>query len=140
TNPYQGVIVAEPLAAPFRQGAGGNWSGLASNALLSGTTNLSLQLSASDPGHPLQQVDLFVDGLRFQTLTNIVPRQNNVLNVTLNGRSMNYTVPAGATIRSVATGLASLLNASSNKSISQVSAVAHGDRVELQSTNTATTG
>ncbi|HEY2952287.1 MAG TPA: TIGR03790 family protein [Verrucomicrobiae bacterium] len=140
TNPYQGVIVAEPLAAPFRLTAGGSWSGLSSNALLSATTNLSLQLTSGDASHPLQQVDLFVDGLRFQTLTNIAPRQNNVLNVTLNGRSMNFTVPASATIQSVASGVASLLNASSNKAVTQVSAVAHGDRIELQSTNTTRTG
>lgn len=140
TSPYQGVIVAEPLAAPFRQVAGGNWSNLSSNTLLGGTTNLSLQLQGNDASHPVQQVDLFVDGRRFQTLTNIDPRQNNVLNVTLNGRSMNYTVPASATLQSVASGLAGLLNVSANKAATQVNAVAHGDRIELQSTNTTTTG
>ncbi len=133
TNPYQGLLVGEPLAAPFAQPASGAWSSLPTNALLSGTTNLSLQFTASDANHPVQQVDLFVDGTFTQTLTNIPPRQNNVLTVTLNGRSMNYTVPAAATIKTVAAGLTSALNNSANTNATKVSAFAHGDRIELQS-------
>ena len=62
TNPYQGLLLGEPLAAPFAQPASGSWSNLPANALLSGTTNLSLQFNAADANHPVQQVDLFVDG------------------------------------------------------------------------------
>ena len=73
TNPYQGVLLGEPLAAPFARAPGASWSNLPANALLSGTTNLSLQINAADPAHPVQQVDLFVDGTFAQTLTNIPP-------------------------------------------------------------------
>ena len=138
TNPYQGLIVGEPLAAPFAQAPVGTWENLPQNALLGGTTNLSLQFAASDTNHPVQQVDLFVDGTWLQTLTNIAPRQNNILNVTLNGTSMNYTVPASATIKSVATGLTSTLNGYS--STTKVQPYAHGDRIELQSTDSTKTG
>ena len=55
------------------------------NAILSGTTNLSVQFSALDANHPLQQVDLFVDGTYFSTLTNLAPCPGNLLTVTLNG-------------------------------------------------------
>src|ERR1017187_10391585 len=41
--PYEGLIVGEPLAAPFAQTATGHWSGVASNAILSGTTQLGLR-------------------------------------------------------------------------------------------------
>ena len=51
-NPYQGLIVGEPLAAPFALRGSGFWN-ISSNALLSGTTNLSLQFSAADAAHPL---------------------------------------------------------------------------------------
>jgi hypothetical protein len=74
---------------------------------------------------------LFVDGILQQTLTNIPPGRSNVLNVTLNGQSLNYLIPLGATLKSVATGLTDVLNAASNTT--KVVAISHGDRIELQS-------
>ena len=132
-NPYQGLLMGEPLAAPFALPARGAWSGLPANAILSGTTNLSLQINAADANHPVQQVDLFVDGTFAQTLTNIAPQPNNLLYVTLNGYPTNYTVPAGATIGSVVANLASHLNQSSYASATKVGAFAFGDRIELRS-------
>jgi uncharacterized protein (TIGR03790 family) len=133
TNPYQGLLVGEPLVAPFAQPPGGSWSNLPTNALLSGTTNLSLQFNAADPAHPVQQVDLFVDGTFAQTLTNIPPRQNNILTVTLRGQAMPYPVPASATLQSATAGLTALLNGGTYMSATKVQAFAHGDRIELQS-------
>src|SRR5882724_10554120 len=132
TNPYQGLIVGEPLAAPFAQPASGSW-GLPANAALSGTTNLFVQFTPSDLQHPVQQIDLFLDGLWFQTITNIGPTRSNLLNVTLNGQSMSYLIPLNATIKSVASNLTSLLNALANTNATKVQAFAHGDRIELQS-------
>jgi uncharacterized protein (TIGR03790 family) len=140
TNPYQGLLVGEPLAAPFAQPPAGAWSNLPANSVLSGTTNLTLQFAASDSGHPIQQADLFVDGTFAQTLTNIAPRFNNVLNVTINGRSMNYTVLAGESIKTVTTGLTALLNQIANTNATRVQAIAHGDRIELQSFDIAKAG
>ncbi len=110
TNPYQGLVVGEPLAAPFAKPGTGAWNGLASNAVVSGTTNLSVQFNESDAQHPIQQVDLFLDGLWLQTVTNVAPQSANVLHVTLNGFATTYTVPAGATIKSVASNLVTVLN------------------------------
>ena len=131
TNGYQGLIVGEPLAAPFAQPASGGWSGLASNAPLSGTTNLSLHFAASDARHPVQQVDLFVDGNWVQTVTNIPPQAGNVVKATLNGNAASYTVPTNATVMSVTAGLTAALNFV--QFIDQVIPAAHGDRIELQS-------
>jgi uncharacterized protein (TIGR03790 family) len=133
TNPYQGLLLGEPLAAPFAVAPGGSWSNLPVNAPLGGTTNLSLQLNAADAAHPVQQVDLFVDGLFAQTLTNIQPRQNNLLTVTIRGQAMPYTVPASATLLSAAAGLTAVLNTTGNTNVTKVRAFAHGDRIELQS-------
>ena len=137
-NPYQGIIVGEPLAAPFARPAAGAWNNLSTNALLSGTTNLSLQFAASDVQHPLQQVDLFLDGTWLQTLTNIPPRKNNRLYITVNGFTTNSVVPAGATIQMVASNLTVALNGLTNAS--KVLASAHGDRIELQSFDPSKTG
>lgn len=131
TNPYQGLFVGEPLSAPFAAPAAGLWNGPPTNALVSGTTNLSFQFTAHDRTRPVQQVDLFVDGVWQQTITNIAPGRSNVLNINVNGQSLNYLVPLGATIKSVASGLTDVLNTVSNTT--KVVAIAHGDRVELQS-------
>jgi hypothetical protein len=96
--PYEGLIVGEPLAAPFAQAASGGWIGVATNAVLSGTAQLGLAFSALDGNHPLQQIDLFVDGQYFQTLTNCAPSPGNLLTVALNGCPLTYTVPTNANL------------------------------------------
>jgi uncharacterized protein (TIGR03790 family) len=138
TNPYQGGIIGEPLAAPFAQPPGAAWVGLPANAVLSGITNLALQLDSSDATRPVQQVDLFLDGLWLRSLTNMPPTRSNLVNVVIDGHSVNYFVPLNATIKSVATGLATVLNNVNNAT--KVNAFAHGDRIELQSTDRTKTG
>src|ERR1035437_4589667 len=129
--PYLGLMVAEPLAAPFAQPGYGRWATKLPNAVLSGTTNLSVNFRAQFGNHPLQQVDLFVDGVYFSTLTNLAPCPGNLLTVTLNGYPITYTVPTNSTLSTVAAGLASLINAATNATL--VKALVHGDRIELQS-------
>jgi hypothetical protein len=139
-NPYQGLLMGDPLAAPFAVYPSGAWNSLPANALLSGTTNLSLQINAADANHPVQQVDLFVDGVFAQTLTNIPPQPNNALYVTLNGYPTNYTVPAGATIGSVVSNITLCLNQAYYANATKVQAFAFGDRIELRSFDRTRTG
>jgi len=129
--PYLGLMVAEPLAAPFAQPVYGRWGTNLPNAVLSGTTNLYVNFSSWFGNHPLQQVDLFVDGVYFSTLTNLAPCPGNLLTITLNGYPITYTVPTNSTLSTVAAGLASLINAATNATL--VKALVHGDRIELQS-------
>jgi len=140
TNPYQGILVGEPLAAPFALPCSGAWSFPPGDALLSGTTNLTLNLSSLSTGRPVQQVDLFVDGQWVQTITNLPPRPNNILDVTLNGFPTNYTVPANASLRSIASNLVLRLNRPTYSNATRMVAFAHGDRIELQGLNVATPG
>ena len=134
-NPYQGLIVGEPLAAPFARPPAGVWVNLPAHSVLSGTTNLTLQCTAGASNRPIQQVDLFLDGTWLQTLTNIPPAAGNKLYVTINGHATNYPVPSNATIKSVASGLAGLLNQPAYAGQSKVQATAYGDRIELQFTD-----
>jgi hypothetical protein len=133
TNPYQGVVVGEPLAAPFARPATGAWVNPPDNALLSGTTNLSVQFTAADSNLPIGQVDLFLDGNFLQTLTNIPPAPNNKLFVAINGFATNVTVPPSATIKSVTSNLTAALNNPPYTNLTKAEAFAHGDRIELQS-------
>lgn len=138
TNPYQGVLVGEPLAAPFALPGSGSWIGLPDEAPLHGTTNLTLHLESPTWARPFQQVDLFVDGNWFTTVSNLLPQVGNRLSTTINNTPVHYEVPPEATIQSVVTGLVAQLNAVTNST--KVRAVAHGDRVELQSLNLNASG
>lgn len=135
STPYLGLIVGEPLAAPFQQPGTGEWLGVSSNAVLSGAPQLSLRFQSRDRNHPLQQIDLFVDGKYFRTLTNVPPCPGNLLSVTLNGYPVTYAVPTNASLATVATGLAAQLNASATTNATRVVASVHGDRIELQAVN-----
>jgi uncharacterized protein (TIGR03790 family) len=129
--PYLGLTVAEPLSAPFARTGSGQWNTNYANGVLSGTTNLFVQFNAHDNSHPLQQVDLFVDGVYFSTLTNLAPASGNQLTTTLNGFPITYTVPANSTLSTIAAGLAARINAVTNAT--QVKAIAYGDRIQLES-------
>lgn len=139
-NPYQGLLIGEPLAAPYAAPASGAWSGLTNGSQLSATTNLSLDLMAADSERPLQAVDLFLDGKLLTTLTHIPPSQNNKVPVTVNGTTASYTVPGGASIASVTKGLSDLMNSSSIQNATGVEAFPHGDRIELRSSELGRAG
>jgi uncharacterized protein (TIGR03790 family) len=138
TNPFQGLLVGEPLAAPFAEPAQGGWTGLPPGALLSGTTNLTATFTAANPRRTLQSVDLFLDGVFLQTVTNVPPQPGNAINVTLNGRSISHTVMANASLKQAAVGLATALNTRSAQT--RVQAFARGDRVELRGLEVETSG
>lgn len=131
--PYLGLMVAEPLAAPFAQPGFGRWSTNLPNSVLRGTSALSVNFFARDGNHPLQQAGLFVDGKYFSTLTNLAPCPGNLLTVTLNGYPVTYPVPSNSTLSTIATGLAAAINAPAVTNATKVTALAYGDRIELQS-------
>ncbi len=137
-NPYEGILVGEPLAAPFQTNGSLAWAGLPPDTTLQGATNLSLQLTATGTERPLQQVDLFLDGKFLQTVTNLPPCPGNIVNVSLNGFATNRIVLSNATIKSVASDLTSALNGLAPQT--HVTAIAHGDRIELQSSDNTKTG
>jgi uncharacterized protein (TIGR03790 family) len=136
-NPYEGLIVGEPLSAPFAQPGSAAWNSPANGSVLSGVAAFNLAFSAAETNLPLAQVDLFVDGGFVQTLTNLPPSAGNVLSVTIAGLTASYTVANGDSLASAAAGLASDLMAQPN-SIVQADAV--GDRLVLRSQNVATLG
>jgi uncharacterized protein (TIGR03790 family) len=137
-NPFEGLFVGEPLAAPFAHPASASWSSLTNGTVLSGRPALNPNFAAAAANLPLARADLFVDGTFFQTMTNLPPAANNVLSVILNGFTNQYTVPTNATLASVAAGLAGVLNLQSN--VTQVMAIPVGDRIELQSLKVSVPG
>ena len=130
-NPFQGLLVGEPLSAPFARPGAADWSSLTNGSVLSGQAALNLTFTAAATNLPLARVDLFLDGNYVQTVTNLPPSASNVLSVTLNGSTIDYPVPTNATVASVVADLAAALNTQSNSTRVQTYAV--GDRLELQS-------
>ena len=137
-NPYEGLLVGEPLAAPFARPGGGSWSSLTNGTVLSGPVTLNPVFTAAATNLPLAQVDLFVDGTFYQTMTNLPPTPGNLVSTTVNGRTTSYTVQTNDTLAAVAAGLAAALNAQTNAT--QVQAFPVGDRIELQSLVLVTPG
>ncbi|HWI58611.1 MAG TPA: TIGR03790 family protein, partial [Bacillota bacterium] len=137
-NPYQGLLVGEPLAAPFARRGAAAWNSLTNGQVLSGLATLDLSFFSAASNLPVGQVDLFIDGTFYQTLTNLPPASGNGLSVVLNGVTVSYTVPMNATVASVTRALAGALNVQTNST--RVQAYAAGDRVELQSLDVATPG
>ncbi len=137
-NPFEGLFIGEPLAAPFARPGSADWSSLTNGTVLSGLATLNLNFTAAATNLPLARTDLFVDGTFFQTMTNLPPAAGNVLSATVNGHTINYTVPANATLASVAAGLANALNLHNNTT--HVQSFPAGDRIELQSLATYVPG
>ena len=130
-NPFQGLLVGEPLTAPFARPGLGSWNTLTNGATLSGTATLGLSFTSAATNLPLAQVDLFVDGTFLATLTNLPPAPGNLLSAVVNGTTCTYTLQATDTLASAAAGLAAAINQQTNTT--QVLAYAAGDRIELQS-------
>jgi len=137
-NPFEGLLVGEPLSAPFARPGTADWSSLTNGTVLSGQAALNLTFSAAATNLPLARVDLFFDGNYLQTITNLPPAAGNSLSVTLNGSLISYTVPANATVASVVTALAAALNTHTGSTRVQASPV--GDRIELQSVDVTVPG
>lgn len=132
-TPQLGLVVGEPLAAPYARPGSATWSAPAANASLSGTVQAQARVQAADATHPIQRVELFVDGKFFQTLTNIAPASGNRVILNFIGPSTAYAVPAGATLSSIAQGVAALINQTATNRALPVSAVATGDRIQVRS-------
>ncbi len=137
-NPYQGLIVGEPLAAPFAQPGSAVWNSPTNGSVLSGLAAFNVSFIAADASRPLAQVDLFLDGGFVETLTNLPLTPGNIFSVRLNGGSARYTVASNDSLGSAATGLASAVAAQQNTM--GVTADAVGDRLVLRSQDVSTLG
>ncbi len=122
-NPYEGLMVGEPLSAPFAWPGSAVWISPAEGSVLSGLATFNLSFSAASTNLPLAQVDLFVDGGFVQTVTNLTPGAGNILSVTIAGVTASYTVAGGDSLASAASGLASALAAQQTNTGVQAGAV-----------------
>ncbi len=133
-DPHEGLIVAEPLSAPYAARASGSWTTSTTN--LRGASILGCRFNSADSRLPLQQIDLFVDGKLQSTLTNISPQAGNLLSVSLNGFPVDYEVPPGANLARIAAELAGKINSPEIAAATGIKASSFGDRIQLESSAT----
>ncbi|MBU1693775.1 MAG: TIGR03790 family protein [Verrucomicrobia bacterium] len=130
-NPYQGLFIGEPLAAPYARPPGIVISGPASNQVVSGVVTVQVAATTNALGLPPRALDLYLDDLWVGTLTNVGPAAGNVMSAVIGGVTCSYAVTTGDTLYSAVTGLAASINASNTP----VRAEAYGDRIRLVYTN-----
>ncbi len=136
--PFEGLMVGEPLSAPFAQPGVASWIAPTNGGVLSGAASLEVSLTSAETNLPLSQVDLFVDGKFVQTIINLPLSEGNQIFASIGGITASYTVTNGDSLASAAIGLASAISAKTN--LTGVEAEAVGDRVVLRSQNVATLG
>lgn len=136
-HPYQGVLVADPLAAPYATNAPlVTLGGIGPGAVVSNTVTLSVTGTAAAAGARVSRIDLFLDGCFLATLTNVGPTVGNLASITAGGITSSYTVLPGDDLFAVAAGLANAVNLAPGP----FRATNSGDRVVLVQTNFGSLG
>lgn len=130
-NPYQGIVIGDPLTQPYARPPAVNFSWPTPYASVTGTLTVAVAAQAAVSNQTVDRIDLFLDDRWVGTMTNVPPRESNTVSATINGDTRTYTVEPGDGIEQVASGLATEINAAPPL---PVSAVASGDRIELRQT------
>jgi len=131
-NPYQGIIVGDPLCAPYTSPSSIFFSGLTNDAVVSGMISLTGMVVSSDGAAPMTRMDWWMNDRFKRTITNVPPAPGNQISVTVNGTSRTFTVKGGDSLYSVVTGLVEVLN---QPPLPGVKAFGFGDRIEFRQTN-----
>ena len=128
-TPFQGVLVGDPLCSPYAVPPGVALGGITNNETVSGVITVTVSGVSADTTRPLDQLEVYMDGMWAALVTNVVPASGNVVTVRLNGVSRSYTVAGGDTIYDVAAAIADRINLPPPLIFS---AAASGDRVEVK--------
>ncbi len=130
-NPYEGVFAGDPLCSPYAQPAVMACSGITHGELLSGVATGTVQILAHDERRPVNRVDLYLDGLFYQTIAQVGPEPGNEISVTLGSSTRSVTVTTGDTAFTLAEKLEAQINQPPPLGLT---ACAAGDRVMITRT------
>ena len=128
-HPYMGILVGDPLCAPYAVPPAVRVAGLEGNPPVAGDIAVTVTADAAAPDRPVDRIDLYVDDRFVATLTNVAFAAGDEVSVTVGGRTRSYSVDASEDLTDVAAGLAAALNAA--RPGLSVEANASGDRVTL---------
>jgi uncharacterized protein (TIGR03790 family) len=127
-NPYQGLWVGDPLAAPFAAPPTVEIKAPARNAELDGEVMLQLALASHPQGAPPVFLDLYLDGRHHAPITRPFAPVGNDLVAQIGTNRYSYTVAPGEDLSAAAAGLAWALN---SKGGGQITASAKSDRIDV---------
>lgn len=127
-NPYQGIWVGDPLAAPFATPPTVEIRAPARNAHLDGVTTLDLALSSHPGGAPPVYLDLYLDGRHHAPIARPLAPVGNEVAVHIGTNRYTYTIAPGEDLYAATAGLAWAINTQSR---GRVIAKSKADRIEL---------
>lgn len=128
-NPHMGLFVGDPLTAPYAKSPSVQIISPADGSTVSGI--VTVEVAATVSSGFIRSIELFLDDLWFQTLTNIQPRSGNIATIRVDTVTYTYVVGPTDTLYSTVARLADSVNASQQ----WVRAQAYGDRLVLVWTN-----
>ena len=127
-NPYQGLWVGDPLAAPFAAPPSVQIRSPARNAELDGEVPLQISVAAHERGAPPVFLDLYVDGRFRAPIARPFAPVGNQLVLDVGPDRFTYVVAPGEDLFAAAAGLAWAVN---SKGAGRITASAKADRVEV---------
>lgn len=127
-NPYQGIWVGDPLAAPFAAPPVVQITEPAAQAGITGPTNLHLVVAAHERGAPPVYLDLYVDGRHYAPITRPFAAVGNDLEAVIGTNRFVYTVAPGEDLFAAVAGLAWAINARGGGNIT---AQVRADRLDI---------
>ena len=127
-NPYQGLWVGDPLAAPFAAPPSVQIRSPARNAELDGEIPLQISVAAHERGAPPVFLDLYVDGRHYAPVTRPFAPIGNELVAQIGTNRFSYAVAPGEDLFAAAAGLAWAINSQGK---GQITASAKSDRIEI---------
>ncbi len=130
-NPYQGIVVGDPLTQPYAQPPVASINGINPLDTVSGIVTVTVVGAFAHAEQQVDQLDLFQNDRLITSLTNVAPTAGNVISAVINGTTRSYTIGANDTIYDAAQGLAASINAIVPPPPIPYTAIAHGDRVEI---------
>lgn len=129
-NPYQGIWVGDPLAAPFAKPPAIEILEPGRHATLSGETLLKLRLGTHEDGAPPVFADLYLDGRHHAPIARPFSPVGNHVSAQIGTNRFTYVVAPGEDLFAAVAGLAWAINVEGG---GRVTAQAHSDRLEVTS-------
>ena len=127
-NPYQGIWVGDPLAAPFAAPPAVQIKSPARNAELDGEVPLKISVAAHERGAPPVFLDLYIDGRHHAPVARPFAPVGNELAAQIGTNRFVYAVAPGEDLFAAVAGLAWAVN---YKGAGRITATAKADRLEI---------
>lgn len=127
-NPYQGLWVGDPLAAPFAAPPSVEFRAPARHAKVAGELALKLSVAAHERGAPPVFLDLYLDGRHHVPVARPFAPVGNGLIAQVGTNRFAYPVAPGEDLFAAVAGLAWAVNANG---AGQITASAKADRLDI---------